>query len=252
MPWMSAGRAAAEGRRHGAGLRVTPGGPRARAGRGRVVEMGGRLLQPGRPGCRGCGSWRFGACVPGTAAGRARSRAGPARPRGPGQSASAGRPGTCCGGRPAAGGGAAAAGAACWMGPSSAPCPRLAAGPGASGGRSLSLVSAGGSAAGLVGRCGEDGAGDGADEVRALAGVIGGPACSSRRVSERVLRGTCRGDGRPAAPAPAAGCRGGCAGWGGDHRGRSWPGAAGVWRWASRRRGRMRAEGATVAPVAHS
>ncbi|WP_126860951.1 hypothetical protein [Micrococcus sp. HSID17245] len=43
VPWMSAGRAAAEGRRHGAGLRVTPRGPRARAGRGRVVEMGGRL-----------------------------------------------------------------------------------------------------------------------------------------------------------------------------------------------------------------
>lgn len=43
VPWMSAGRAAAEDRRHGAGLRVTPRGPRARAGRGRVVEMGGRL-----------------------------------------------------------------------------------------------------------------------------------------------------------------------------------------------------------------
>ena len=56
VPWMSAGRAAAEGRRHGAGLRITPRGPRARAERGRVAEGRCRLRELELPAAAAAGA----------------------------------------------------------------------------------------------------------------------------------------------------------------------------------------------------
>lgn len=98
MPWMSSGRAAAEGRRHGANLRVTPRGPRARAGRGRVVEGRCRLRELELPAAAAAGAGRPGH-VPGTPRGLEAMRGGwwhgvgPVRGRG-GRARGGGRPGS--------------------------------------------------------------------------------------------------------------------------------------------------------------